>query len=75
MNPDETAAYYDDPAHAANMCDLLMRTYPGWMVWRDDDRRWRTRHADAPDDRPPIAYRTAGLLNRTMYRIACGRAS
>ncbi|MEU4226225.1 hypothetical protein AB0F17_18155 [Nonomuraea sp. NPDC026600] len=66
MNQEETAAYYDDPAHAVNMCDLLMRAFPTWVVWRRQDRAWLARHRTWDRERQPLADRNAGLLHQAM---------
>lgn len=66
MNQDETADYYDDPDHADYMCDLLMRAFPTWVVWRQD-RVWLARHRAWDRERQPIADRTAGLLQQAIW--------
>ncbi|MFI6485245.1 hypothetical protein ACIBH1_45555 [Nonomuraea sp. NPDC050663] len=62
----ETVAYYDDPDHAASMCQLLERAHPGWHVWRDVDRSWKARHETWAGDRKPLSSTIAGLLNQQL---------
>jgi hypothetical protein len=69
MDEQETAAYYDDPDRARQMCLTLMRARREWAVWREPDRIWRARHDSWPDDRPPLESANAGLLNRLMATI------
>lgn len=66
MTPEEAVAHYDDPANATMMCAVLMRARPGWTVWRGDDRIWRGRREDWPQEYPPLGTATAGLLNLVM---------
>ena len=63
MNPDETAAFYDDPGNAQHVCDLLERTYPGWHVWRED-RVWKAQQGDVV-----LKAKTAGLLNQALAQM------
>lgn len=67
MTP-EVLAYYDVPDNAKAMCDLLMRTYPGWTVRRSADRVWHARHESWPAERPDLVNHVAGLLNEAIYR-------
>lgn len=66
MNQDETADYFDDTVNAQSMCDLLMRAYPTWVVWRQD-RVWLARHRNWDRERQPIADRSAGLLQQAIW--------
>ena len=66
MDPDEVAAYFDNPARAQSMCDLLMRAFPTWVVWRQD-HVWLARHRTWHRGRQPIADRTAGLLQQAIW--------
>lgn len=67
MTPEEAAAFFDDPAYAQWVCGLLMRTHPGWEVWRGADRIWRARRGAWPAERPPLADASAGVVNEAMY--------
>ena len=69
MTPEEAVAFYDDPANAQYMCDVLMRARPGWEVWRRDDRIWQARRTDWPRMYPPLAIASAGMLNLVMWSI------
>ncbi|MFI7148424.1 hypothetical protein ACIBO2_26225 [Nonomuraea sp. NPDC050022] len=75
MTPLEAVIYYDDPANAQFMCDMLMSARPGWTVWRGEDRIWRARRNDWPEEYPPLATATAGLLNLVMRFIDEGEAA
>lgn len=66
MTPEEVVAHYDDPANAKSMCDLLMRAFPTWVVWRQD-RAWMARHRTWDRKRQPIADRNAGLLQQAIW--------
>ncbi|MFI6595035.1 hypothetical protein ACIBHX_02235 [Nonomuraea sp. NPDC050536] len=73
MTPEEVSAYYDEPDNTAAMCDLLMRTYPGWEVWRQTDTRiWTARSKSWPEDRPALTYVNAGLLNEAIHALEAG---
>lgn len=61
MTPEETAAYYDDTAHARYVCELLERTYPEWTVWRED-RAWKAQRGDTV-----LKASSAGLLNQALH--------
>ncbi|MEV6159439.1 hypothetical protein AB0L53_54815 [Nonomuraea sp. NPDC052129] len=74
MTPEEVAAFYDDPANAAMMCNSLMRARPGWEVWRYN-RIWQARRTDWPRMYPPLAIATAGMLNLVMWSIDEGDAA
>lgn len=63
MSPDETAAYYDDPANAQHVCDLLERTHPGWRI-RREDRVWTAERGDTL-----LEADTAGSLNQALTEI------
>ncbi|MEU7861224.1 hypothetical protein [Nonomuraea sp. NPDC049141] len=66
MTEDEVAEYYDDPAHSRSVCDLLMRAFPTWVVWRQD-RVWLARHRTWHRGRQPTADRSAGLLQQAIW--------
>lgn len=66
MTPEETVDYYDDPANARSMCDLLTRAFPTWVIWRQD-RVWQARHRTWHRERQPIADRNAGLLQQAIW--------
>lgn len=66
MTPEETTDYYDDPTPAQSMCELLMRAYPTWVVWRQD-RVWLALHRTWHRGRQPIADRNAGLLQQAIW--------
>lgn len=60
MTPEETAVFYDDPANAEHVCELLERTYPGWRI-RREDRVWKARRGDTL-----LKASCAGLLNQAL---------
>lgn len=66
MTPEEAAAYYDDPGRGRSLCDLLMRAFPTWVIWRQD-RVWLARHRTWDRERQPIADRNAGLLQQAIW--------
>jgi hypothetical protein len=65
MNEDETRAYYDIPANAEYMCDVLMRAHPDWTVWRDAGFWYAQRTTWAANRR--LLSENAGLLNQSMF--------
>ncbi|MET8866561.1 hypothetical protein ABZW11_26785 [Nonomuraea sp. NPDC004580] len=64
MTPEETVAYYDQPANAQAMCDLLERVFPGWTVWRTE-RMWHARY-EGWLPHTAVHEANAGLLTLTM---------
>lgn len=64
MTPAEVVAYYDQHDNAAAMCNLLMRMFPGWTVWRAD-QMWHARYKGWLEH-TAVHEANAGLLTLTM---------
>ncbi|MEU6712365.1 hypothetical protein ABZ897_12875 [Nonomuraea sp. NPDC046802] len=76
MNRDEVRAYYDISENTQAMCDLLMRTHPGWIVQRLSTNRtlrsvpvWCARRASSPATQQALINENAGLLNMAMSMV------
>lgn len=73
MDEEGVRAYWDIPANAQHMCDVLMTAHPGWTVrWLTADRTfesvsvWVARREEWPASEPPLFNTNAGLLNLDM---------
>ncbi|MFI6909729.1 hypothetical protein ACIBKY_51300 [Nonomuraea sp. NPDC050394] len=64
---DWVSTFYDDPAQAQSMCDLLMSVHPGWVIWRGPDRWWRARRRCWPGHALDWTSTRAGVLNYCIH--------
>ena len=69
MTHADVVACYDEPDDTQAMCDMIMRAYPGWTVWREN-RIWKGRHDSRSEDLSAWENENAGFLAEQIYAVS-----